>query len=304
MSTWEAILLGIVQGLTEFLPISSTAHLRIVPALVGWSDPGAEFTAIIQLGTLVAVFLYFWSDIVRIAAAVARGVTSGRPLATLEARLGWMIALGTVPIVVCGLLFKEHIKNTLRSLYVVAAALILVALVLAWAEWLLRRRAQAGHAFRELDQLTWLDSFLIGCAQAVALIPGSSRSGTTIAGGLFCGLSRSTAARFSFLLSLPSVLAAAVLEMYDVYKHRASLPASFPSMGNLVLSTVVSGIVGYAAIALLIRYLKTHTMWIFIWYRLLLGGLLLALLLTGKIAAVDDEVTSKSEVQAGTRLGS
>src|ERR1043166_3113592 len=179
MTLWRAIVLGVVQGLSEFLPISSTAHLRIVPALLGWSDPGAAFTAVIQLGTLVAVFAYFARDIV----GITRDTLSGR------SALGWMIAIGTVPVVVLGLLFKHHIEHTLRSLYVIAGAMIGLALILAIAEWLESRR----KALRGLGQIGWSDAIVVGCAQAVALIPGSSRSGCTITGGLLVGLNRETA---------------------------------------------------------------------------------------------------------------
>src|SRR5712671_236844 len=180
MTLWQAIALGIIQGLTEFLPVSSTAHLRIIPAVFGWQDPGAAFSAVIQLGTLVAVFAYFAREIVSIL----------RDTLTGKGALGWMIAAGTVPVVVLGLLFKHHIESTLRSLYVIAFAMIGLALVLALAEWFESRR----KALRGMGEVGWLDAIVVGCAQAVALIPGSSRSGCTITGGLFMGLNRETAA--------------------------------------------------------------------------------------------------------------
>jgi undecaprenyl-diphosphatase len=263
MKLWEAVVLGIVQGLTEFLPISSTAHLRIVPALLGLADPGAAFTAVIQLGTLLAVFVYFAKDIRQIIIGLLRGTD----------KLGWLIAVGTVPVVVFGLLFKHHIETGLRSLYVIATAMIVIALVLAVAEWLERRRQR----LRELQEVGWLDAIVVGCAQAVALIPGSSRSGCTIAGGLFRGLNRAAAARFSFLLSLPAVLAAGVLELKDVRLESGT------DITNLVVATVVSFVVGYATIEFLLGYLRRHTMWLFIWYRLALGAALLALLTLGRL---------------------
>jgi undecaprenyl-diphosphatase len=269
---FQAVILGIVQGLTEFLPISSTAHLRIVPALLGWPDPGAAFTAIIQIGTLVAVLAYFRDDILRIAKAWTLGILERRPLATLEARLGWMMILATLPIVVCGLLFEQQIEHQLRSLYVVAAAMIGLAVVLALAEALLKRRQREGIPQKQLEDVTWTDSVVTGMAQAVALVPGSSRSGTTITACLFLGLARDTAARFSFLLSLPAILAAG---LYQFLKVRHELFSSSDDLLALAVSTVAAGIVGYWSIAFLLRYLKTHSTYLFIVYRLVVGGLIL-----------------------------
>jgi len=280
----EALILGIVQGLTEFLPISSSGHLRIVPALLGWDDPGAAFTAVIQIGTLAAVVGYFRQDIVRIGRAWLAGLATGRPLESLDARLGWMMIVGTVPIVVCGLLFKDAIETNLRSLYVVAGALIGLALLLALAEWVLAQRLRHGHPAKSLDQVGWADALTTGLAQAMALVPGSSRSGVTITAGLFLGMSRETAARFSFLLSLPSVLAAGV---YQLYKARQSLLASEADMMALALATASSAVVGYLSIAVLLKYLKTHTTGVFIVYRLLLGGLLLWWLYAGRLSPLD-----------------
>lgn len=272
MDLLQAVILGIVQGLTEFLPVSSSAHLLIVPALLGWPDPGAAFTAVIQIGTLVAVLAYFRDDILRIGHAWAAGVARGRPADNLDARLGWMMILATIPIVACGLLFKDQIETTLRSLYVVAAAMIALAVVLAVAEALVRRRRVRGGSPRHLEDVTWLDAVTIGLAQALALVPGVSRSGVTITTGLFAGLSREAAARFSFLLSLPAVLAAG---LYQLYKSRDALLGSSQDAAALSVATVVAGIVGYASIAFLLRYLKTHSTFVFIAYRLLLGGLIL-----------------------------
>ncbi len=261
MTLWQAIVLGIVQGLTEFLPISSTAHLRIVPALLGWSDPGAAFTAVIQLGTLIAVVWYFRHDII----AITRDTLTGK------SQMGWMIAVGTIPVVVLALLFKHHIESTLRSLYVIAGAMIVLAILLAIAEWIGKRQ-------RTMEQVGWRDAFIVGLAQAVALIPGSSRSGCTITGALFCGLNRETAARFSFLLSLPAVFAAGVFE----FRHALHEPAGDPV--TLAVATLVSAVVGYASIAFLLNYLKKHTTWLFIAYRLALGAILLGLLSAGRLA--------------------
>jgi undecaprenyl-diphosphatase len=277
----EAVVLGIVQGLTEFLPISSSAHLRIVPAILGWSDPGAAFTAVIQIGTLVAVLAYFRRDMVRIGSAWTKGILRGRPLDDLDARMGWMMIAGTLPIVVCGLLFKDSIETTLRSLYVVAGALIVLALLLAAAEMHLKRQAKAGKHLKQLDEITWPEAIVIGLAQALALVPGSSRSGVTITAGLFAGLSRDTAARFSFLLSLPSVLAAGV---YQLYSEREALLGSQDDVVALAVATLAALISGYASIAFLLYYLKTHTTYVFVGYRIALGVLILYWLSTGRLA--------------------
>jgi undecaprenyl-diphosphatase len=273
----QAIIYGIVQGLTEFLPISSTAHLRIVPALLGWNDPGAAFTAVIQFGTLVAILLYFFKDIVNILQAVVLGIAHGKPLFNRDAQMGWMIVAGTVPIVVLGVFFKRSIETSWRSLYIISAAMIGLALVLMLAEIITKRRVARGAQLKSLDQISWKDAILVGLAQAVALIPGSSRSGTTITGGLFVGMNRATAARFSFLLSLPSVFAAG---MFELVEQRHALLSSDVGALNLIIATVVSGIVGYASIAFLLGYLKKHSTYLFIIYRLIIGILLLILLAT------------------------
>lgn len=280
MTATQAIILGIIQGLTEFLPISSTAHLRIAPALFGWDDPGAAFTAVIQLGTLFAVLVYFRHDIARLTLAFVRGLLTGKPFAEQDSLLAWMIGVGTIPIVLCGLAFKHAIETTLRSLYVISASLILLALLMVAAEELVKVRQRSRAKETTLDRMGWFDAILVGICQAFALIPGTSRSGVTITGGLFLGLSRETAARFSFLLSLPAVLAAAVLQLY---KERDTLLASESSAVNLLIATVVSAVVGYAAIAFLLRFLKTHTMFLFVGYRLALAALLLFLLQTGRL---------------------
>jgi undecaprenyl-diphosphatase len=281
MTLFQAIIYGIIQGLTEFLPISSTAHLRIVPALLGWGDPGAAFTAVIQFGTLVAVLSYFSKDIISILRAVLDGIFKKSLFQTRESVMGWMIAAGTVPVVVLGLLFKKDIETTLRSLYVIAASMIGLALVLLVAELLEKKRIRDGGQLKTLGEVSWLDAILIGCAQAVALIPGSSRSGVTITGGLFVGLNRETAARFSFLLSLPSVFAAGA---YELIKQRHELLSTDIGVLNLVVATLVSGIVGYLSIEFLLGYLKKHTTYLFIFYRLIVGAALLLLLGMGIVA--------------------
>lgn len=276
----QGIVLGIIQGLTEFLPISSTAHLRIIPALLGWKDIGAAVTAVIQLGTLLAVLIYFWRDLWRLTAAFVSDlvafVTSGfkgSPWASHDARLAWLIGLGTIPIAVCGLLFKGFIKGQARSLWVQAATLIVLAVILAIAELVAARR-------KEIGEVEWTEGLGIGLAQALALIPGASRSGTTITAALFLGLTREAAARFSFLLSVPAVLLSGVYELWEI-RHDLTT-GSAPA---LVAATVVSFVVGYASIAFLLRYLRTHSTFVFVGYRIALGAVLIALLATGVLAA-------------------
>ena len=284
MELLHAIVMGIVQGLTEFLPISSTAHLRIVPALMGWGDPGAAFSAVIQWGTLLAVLAYFRDDIIRICRAVLSETLRGQFCASIDSRLGWMIAFCTIPIVVFGLLFKNEIETKLRNLYVISGALIGLAIVLMLAEYLMKRRVEAGLRQKQLEDIGWSDAWVMGFFQAVSLVPGSSRSGVTITGGLFQGLSREAAARFSFLLSLPAIFAAGVLELYQ---HRRALLDSTSDAMNLVAATLAAFIVGYLCIAFLLHYLRHHSTWLFIVYRIALGCLLLALLYSGRLKAQD-----------------
>jgi undecaprenyl-diphosphatase len=299
MTLFQALVIGIIQGLTEFLPISSTAHIRIVPELAGWNDPGAAFTAVIQWGTLVAALLYFRRDIATLTRAFLTELFSGRFARSYEGKMAWMIVLGTLPIVVLGLVFKKQIETSLRSLYVISGSLILFALTLLLAEWMVRFRERTLRKQKTFLDLSWSDTIAVGFAQAVALIPGASRSGVTITGGLLVGMTRETAARYSFLLSLPAVFGAGVFELY---KERHELLATGTAVTNLVVSTIVSGIVGYATIAFLLSYLKRHTTYIFIAYRFALGGLLLALLLGGRLhplpEADSDIGTASSKWQA------
>jgi undecaprenyl-diphosphatase len=281
LTIFQSVVIGVVQGLTEFLPISSTAHLRIVPALFGWGDPGAAFTAVIQLGTLVAILLYFSIDIFRITRAVIAGLFSGRLLKDPDSRIGWMIAIGTIPIVVFGLVFKHSIETSLRSLYVIAGSMIVLALFLIFAEYVLSRKIRRGVRLKSIERLSWKDVILVGFAQSVALIPGSSRSGTTITGGLLVGMDRETAARFSFLLSLPSLFAAGIFELI---KEREALLSIEIGMTNLIVATVVSGVVGYASIAFLLGYLRKHSTYLFIIYRIVVGIALLILVQNGIVA--------------------
>lgn len=283
MTLLQAAVFGLVQGLTEFLPISSAAHLRIVSALLGWTDPGAAFTAVIQLAIVVTLFLYFWKDLTTIATAMLRGLQTGRLFEDHDARLGWMIVVGTLPIMVLGLAFKKHVETSLRSLYVIAFAEIGLAVALIVAESWERSRVTAGTRLREMKDVTWSDAIIVGMSQCLALIPGASRSGSTITGGLFVGFTRETAARFSFLLALPSFLGAGILEFVH---HRHELLAAPDAGRNLLVATVIAIFVGYAAVAFLMNYLKRHTTWVFIIYRLILGALLLALLANGRLQAL------------------
>ena len=266
--------MGLVQGLTEFLPISSTAHLRVVPALVGWEDPGAAYSAVVQLGTLAAVLVYFFKDLWKMAAAWGRGIINRRPFEDHYSKLAWILIVGTVPIGVIGLIFQHQIETTLRSLWVVACALIGLALLLALAEALGKRR-------RDMGQIGWLDGIVIGCAQALALIPGASRSGVTITAGLFTGLNRADAARFSFLLSVPAVAASGLYEMYALSK----LPMGDVSWLSVFLGTLAAAISGYLAIAGLIRFLQKRSTLVFIVYRILLGGAIIGLLAGGGLVS-------------------
>ena len=274
MGLLEAIVLGIVQGLTEFLPISSTAHLRITPELAGWPDPGAAFSAVIQVGTLVAVLGYFRRDILAIGRAWFQETLRGQFATSHDGKLGWMMIVGTIPIVIAGLTLKKYIEGDFRRLTVIGYAQFAFALLLLAAERYHLWRERRGGGARTLESSTWSDAIWVGLAQCLAIIPGASRSGVTITGSLFCGMDRAAAARFSFLLSMPAVLLAAV---YEMYKERKDLLASQDSIVALVVATVVAAVVGYAAIAMLIRFLRTHATYVFIGYRLALGVFLIAM---------------------------
>ncbi len=271
MGLFRAIVLGIVQGVTEFLPISSTAHLRIVPEILGWPDAGAAYTAMIQLGTVAAVIVYFWRDLVRLTQAWVEGVLRGAPFRTLDSRLAWFVLVGTLPIGILGLTFKHHIETSLRSLYVIAFAMVGLAVVLLLAERIAQHR-------RTLSEMGWPDAIVIGLCQAVALIPGSSRSGTTLTGGLALGFRREDAARYSFLLSIPATAAAGVFEMRHLV--RSGEPFTGP---DVLMGTLVAFVTGLAAIAWLLRFLRTRSTVVFVVYRFLLGGLLLLLLASGRL---------------------
>jgi undecaprenyl-diphosphatase len=273
VSLLEAIVLGITQGLTEFLPISSTAHLRIVPAFAGWEDPGAAFTAVTQLGTMAAVLVYFRADLARIARAWVRSLRDPAARRELDARLGWYIVLGTIPIGIFGLIFKDQIETGARDLYLISVALIVLGLVLLAAERVARHD-------RPLEEITRRDGIVIGFAQALALIPGVSRSGATLTAGLFMGLDRTSAARFSFLLSIPAVVLSGAVEFGSILSGEEG---EHVGLGALAVATLLAFAVGYASIALLLRFLSNHSTIVFVVYRVALGALVLVLVSTGAI---------------------
>jgi len=276
--TWvEAIVLGIVQGLTEFLPISSSGHLRITSAIFFERDAGASFTAVTQLGTEAAVLLYFAKDIWRITRTWVVGIWDRSVRSSLDYRMGWYVIVGSIPIGVFGLLFKDQIRETARNLWLVASTLILFAFVLAFAEYW-------GRQTRTLENFRMRDGVVMGFAQAMALIPGVSRSGGTLTAGLLLNLTRATAARYSFLLAIPAVVMSGIVSLGDVFAPAAP-GTSVPSGAQMIVATALAFAVGYAAIAWLLRYVAHHTLYIFVLYRVALGTLVLALLLTGTISA-------------------
>jgi len=266
MDTIRAIVLGIVQGLTEFLPISSTAHLRIVPAFLGWDDPGAAFTAVVQLGTMAAVLLFFWEDLMTIARATIASLRDRTLWHTRDraAREGWYIVLGTIPIAILGVAFKHKIEHQFRTLELIGTMLIVMGLILLAADATSRRE-------RRLDDLTMRDGWIIGFAQAAALVPGVSRSGATITAGLGLGFTREAAARYSFLLSVPAVVLSGLFELKD-----AGEGGGYGAF-NTVVATLLAFVVGYWSIGFFLRFLATHTLKSFVAYRVIVGALVIAL---------------------------
>lgn len=263
INVFQAIILGIVQGLTEFLPISSTAHLKVVPVALGWGDPGVAFTAVIQLGSIAAVLWYFWNDLTQVTVGAFKAIRHSNYQSS-EFRLALGIALGTIPIVFFGLLIKIFIpdfdNSPLRNTISIAVASIVMALLLGLAE-------KTGTRKRNYEQLDVRDGVLMGLAQALALVPGVSRSGSTITAGLFMGLERATAARFSFLLGIPAITLAGLVELKGLLEN---------GWGNIDGASLVAGVLSsavfsYLAIAWLIRFLQTQNTWVFVWYRLAFG---------------------------------
>jgi len=270
MSAFQALILGIVQGATEFLPISSSGHLRVVPAFAGWEDPGAAFTAVIQLGTMAAVLIYFRRDLWRILRAWLAELRVPFAERSSDAHLGWFILLGTIPISIFGFVFRNQIEDGARSLYLIGAMLIAFSFVMLAAE-------RFGARQRELTSMNGRDGLFIGLFQALALIPGVSRSGATISAGLFRDFDRAAAARYSFLLSVPAVVLSGLFELKDL--------GGEGSVGFVptAIATIAAFVTGYAAIAWLLRYLAHHSLGIFVAYRIPLGILVIALTATGAI---------------------
>lgn len=271
MPLWFAAVLGLIQGLTEFIPVSSTAHLRIVPALLGQPDPGAAYTAVIQLGTLVAVLAYFAKDLAQLPNAILRDPSS------FEGRLPWLLAIGTLPIVIAGLLLKKHIEGDLRSLYIIASALIAIGIMMVIVD----RYAAGRPDHRPLSAITYSDALLVGLAQTLALCPGVSRSGSTMCMILLLGFTRSDAARFSFLLSIPAIAGAGIFEARDAFRQLGSsaVPAIF-------VGATVAAVTGYASIAWFIKWLGSNSLVGFAVYRIACGIALLGALAAGFLRRV------------------
>ena len=271
VSWLEVVVLGIVQGLTEFLPISSSAHLRIVSGVFFGNDPGAAFTAVSQLGTEAAVLVYFARDIWHLIAGWFRGLRSPEARADPDYRLAWLVIIGTIPIAVLGVVFKHSIETVARNLWLIATTMVVFGVLLGLAEYYGRQRI-------ELRQLKVGDGVILGFAQACALIPGVSRSGGTITAGLFLGLQRTAAVRYSFLLAIPAVVAAGIFTIPDIGKGGIT-PV------QMIVATVIAFVVGFAVIAWLLRWVAKHTVYVFVWYRIALGVLLFVALGAGWVSA-------------------
>ncbi len=273
MSWFEAIVLGALQGLTEFLPISSSAHLFIFSQFFGWSDPGAAFTAVSQIGTELAVIVYFWRDIKRIVSIWFRSLVNPRLRKDLDARMGWYVIVGTIPVATLGFLFANQIETTARNLYLVASTLIVFGILLGLAD-------RYGRKIKSIDRLKLPDALAFGLGQALALIPGVSRSGATITTGLILGYDRMAATRYAFLLAIPAVMGSG---LYEATKISGQQNAEW---GQTILATVIAFFVGLGAIAFLLRWLTTRTYTPFVIYRVVLGLVVLVLLATGALTSV------------------
>lgn len=271
MSWIEAIVLGLLQGLTEFLPISSSGHLLIAPELFGWEDPGTSFTAVTQLGTMAAVLLYFWKDLIRIAKAWVLSLFKPELRGTLDSRMGWYILIGTIPIGLAGIIFSDQIKTVARDLRLTASLLIIFGILLYLAD-------RYGKTDRTEKNLTLKSAIVFGFAQMLALIPGVSRSGATITAGRAMGFDRGAAARFSFLLSVPAVVLSGLYEARDIGAEGS------PEWGPTIVATLVAFVVGYAAIAWLLKWLTSHSVLVFTVYRLILGAFIFLMIGTGAVA--------------------
>lgn len=269
----KAVVLGVIQGLTEFLPISSSAHLRIFPELFGWGDPGAAFTAVIQIGTELAVLIFFRKDIWRIGSTWVLSLVKPEYRGHFDARMGWFIIIGSLPIVVLGVLLKDVIERDFRNLWIIATTLIVLGVVLGVAD-------RVSSNDKDISKLTLRDAVLMGAAQAMALIPGVSRSGATISMGRFLGFEREAATRYAFLLAIPAVVGAGLFELQEIPHGDNTY-----GWGPTLVATVVSFVVGYAAIAWLLRYVSTRSYTPFVLYRIVLGVATLVLLASGVLAA-------------------
>ncbi|MBD2151182.1 undecaprenyl-diphosphate phosphatase [Pseudanabaena sp. FACHB-1277] len=273
MEYWQAFVLGVVQGLTEFLPISSTAHLKVVPAILGWQDAGLSFDAVIQLGSIVAVVSYFWKDLRHITLGSMKAIATKNYKAH-EFKLAIAIVLGTLPIVFAGLLIKilvpDYDKSPLRSLAAIAIASIVMSLLLAIAEILGQKRTDQKIISRQFPKISIIDGIFMGLAQTMALIPGVSRSGSTLTAGLFMGLDRVAATRFSFLLGIPAITLGGIVELIGLIKNGFDM-----GIGQLAIGLLSSMIFSYVAIAWLLKFFQTHSTWVFVGYRLVFGALLL-----------------------------
>ncbi|WP_297660233.1 undecaprenyl-diphosphate phosphatase [Pseudonocardia sp.] len=272
MSWLEVLVLGVVQGLTEFLPISSSAHLRIVSGVFFGNDPGAAFTAVSQLGTEAAVILYFAKDIGHLVVVWFRGFRTPMVRITADYKIAWLVIIGTIPIAILGVLFKNQIETVARNLWLIATTMVVFGILLGLAERVGRQRT-------ELTGMKPADGVILGFAQALALIPGVSRSGGTITAGLFLGLTRTAAVRYSFLLAIPAVVAAGLFTLPDIGAGDG------PSGIQMAVATVIAFVVGYAVIAWLLRFVARHSVYAFVWYRIALGALLFVALGSGWISA-------------------
>lgn len=271
MTILEAIVLGLVQGLTEFIPISSTGHLKLVPELLGWGDPGAAISAVIQFGTILAVIIYFFKDIIRLIVGFVRGLMTRKPFGDPDSREAWYVIFATIPIVVMGVLLKDYIEGVFRSTWVVTFQLIFIAILMQVAEAYAKRKG-----FRPVEDFNAKDAWIIGAGQCIALIPGSSRSGSTLMTALFRRVPHDYAARFSFVMSIPAITAAGVFQMFDAKDELAAIGTA-----PILVGIVVAFISGWASIFFLLRYLRTHTTHVFIYYRYVVGVILAIMLLTG-----------------------
>lgn len=283
MSWFESLVLGLVQGLTEFLPVSSSAHLRLTAAFSGWHDPGAAFTAITQIGTEVAVLIYFRDDIGRILSAWTRSLTDKSMRRNPDARMGWLVIVGSIPIGVLGLTLKDQIEGPFRDLRITATMLIVVGVIIGIADRMAARdekggRHRAPQQRKELENLGVRDGLIFGLCQAAALVPGVSRSGATISGGLFMGYRREAAARYSFLLAVPAVLASGVFELKD------AMASDHVSWGPTLFATVIAFATGYVVIAWFMKFISTKSFMPFVWYRVALGIVIIALVAAGVLS--------------------